>query len=59
MMTEEDWGGEAPLKVSAERKKKNFLIKYIYLSAYRINEKKTVNQRSDYQTIAQDSKLAG
>ena len=58
MMTEEDWGGEAPLKVSAERKK-NFLIKYIYLSAYRINKKKTVNQRSDYQTIAQDSKLAG
>lgn len=58
MMTEEDWGGEAPLKVRAERKK-NFLITYIYLSAYRNNEKKTVNQRSNYQTIAQDSKLAG
>ena len=38
MMTEEDWGGEAPLKVRAERKKK--LITYIYLSAYRKNEKK-------------------
>ena len=54
MITEEDWGGEAPLKVRAERK-----ITYIYLSAYRNNEKKTVNQRSNYQTIAQDSKLAG
>ena len=29
MMTEEDWGGEAPLKVRAGREK-NFLITYIY-----------------------------
>ena len=40
MMTEEDWGGEAPLKVRAERK-----VTYIYLCAYRNNEKKNCESK--------------